>query len=336
MLIVAQTSPLEIRWTVPDHLGTPRMNIRGTGTDGGSLASVTRHDYLPFGGELFAGVGLRSSSSHGYEPPSDGVRQKFVAKERDNETGLDFFGARYFSLTQGRFTSNDPLNIPALQRLKPKLFAKIIADPANWNGYAYAHNNPLSKIDPDGFLTIIVPGTWNSHADWEKSGFRKQVEKKFGEAAVVLNNDNMGNTDNARADATKKLMDLIASHKFAPGEKLNIVAHSHGGNVVASATNKGLSHKIDTLVTLGTPIRTDYKFNGSMIGQHLNVYSNNDSVQTIGGPMRRDGWKITVSAERTLSSPGVQNLDATAEANGHSELWTKPGTWDKIVEPKIK
>jgi len=51
MLIVAQASPLEIRWTVTDHLGTPRMNILGTGTNGGTLGSVTRHDYLLFGAE---------------------------------------------------------------------------------------------------------------------------------------------------------------------------------------------------------------------------------------------------------------------------------------------
>jgi RHS repeat-associated protein len=140
MLIVAQTSPLEIRWTVPDHLGTSRMNIRGTGTDGGSLASVARHDYLPFGEELFAGVGLRSSSSHGYEPPSDGVRQKFTGHERDGETGLDYMKARYCSSVQGRFTSLDPI----------LLTKERLADPQTLGLYVYTKNNPLKFIDPDG------------------------------------------------------------------------------------------------------------------------------------------------------------------------------------------
>ena len=72
---------------VTDHLGTPRMNIRGTGTDGGSLASVTRHDYLPFGEELIAGIRVNGGNGqHGYEPPPDGVRLKFTGKERDGET----------------------------------------------------------------------------------------------------------------------------------------------------------------------------------------------------------------------------------------------------------
>jgi len=52
----------------------------------GSLATVSRHDYLPFGEELFAGSGGRTTAQ-GYTN-NDVVRQKFTQKERDNETGL--------------------------------------------------------------------------------------------------------------------------------------------------------------------------------------------------------------------------------------------------------
>jgi RHS repeat-associated protein len=60
-------------------------------------------------------------------------------KERDAETGLDYFGARYFSGAQGRFTSPDP-----------KMFPHDITDPQSWNKYAYTYNNPLRYTDPDG------------------------------------------------------------------------------------------------------------------------------------------------------------------------------------------
>lgn len=140
MLIMAQTSPLEVRWLVTDHLGTPRMNIRGTGSDGGSLTSVTRHDYLPFGEELIAGIRRNGGNGqYGYEPPPEGVRQKFDAYERDNESGLDFAEARYFSSTQGRFTSHDPESEEEATRT-----------PQSWNGYSYVINNPLKLKDPDG------------------------------------------------------------------------------------------------------------------------------------------------------------------------------------------
>lgn len=64
----------------------------------------------------------------------------FTGVERDAETGLDFFGARYFSGAQGRFTSPDP-TFMTRQR---------ISDPQQWNLYAYTHNNPLKYVDPDG------------------------------------------------------------------------------------------------------------------------------------------------------------------------------------------
>ncbi|MCZ2074053.1 MAG: RHS repeat-associated core domain-containing protein [Bryobacterales bacterium] len=63
-----------------------------------------------------------------------------TGKERDAETGLDYFGARYFSGAQGRFTTPDP-TFMTKQR---------ISDPQQWNLYAYVRNNPLMYVDPDG------------------------------------------------------------------------------------------------------------------------------------------------------------------------------------------
>jgi hypothetical protein len=57
------------------------------------LANVKRHDYLPFGEELYSTQGGRTTQN-GYDlpppaAPSNTIRQKFTSKERDNETGLD-------------------------------------------------------------------------------------------------------------------------------------------------------------------------------------------------------------------------------------------------------
>jgi RHS repeat-associated protein len=125
-------SPVGVHWLVADQLGTPRVVI----DESGSLANVSRHDYLPYGEELFAGS---RSTQYGYIN-NDGVRERFTQKERDNETGLDYFGARYFSSTQGRFTGVDPIFI-SRQRL---------LDPQAINLYAYARNNPLVYFDPNG------------------------------------------------------------------------------------------------------------------------------------------------------------------------------------------
>jgi RHS repeat-associated protein len=89
-------------------------------------------------------VGIRSASI-GYS--GDLVRQKFGSKERDNETGLDYFLARYYSNTQGRFTSVDPIVVT------PERFI----DPQQFNLYSYVRNNPLRFIDPTG-ETLTISG----------------------------------------------------------------------------------------------------------------------------------------------------------------------------------
>ena len=126
---------LAVNWLVADLLGTPRIIIDQTGT----LANIKRHDYLPFGEQLYAGTGGRTTAL-GYTG-GDGVRQQFTAKERDLETGLDYSVARYYSSSQGRFTSSDPLNSSG-----------IPLQPQSWNRYSCTINNPLLYVDPKGLI----------------------------------------------------------------------------------------------------------------------------------------------------------------------------------------
>lgn len=103
-----------------DHLGSTRLV-----TDAGGVW-MKRYDYLPFGEDL--GQGVNNRGSHwGTAPPAvapteDAVDVKFTGKERDAETVLDYFGARYLSGAQGRFTSPDPL----LNSGRPR-------EPQSWN-----------------------------------------------------------------------------------------------------------------------------------------------------------------------------------------------------------
>jgi len=129
-------------WLVSDHLGTPRMMI----DQSGSLTNVKRHDYLPFGEELFASAGGRSAAV-GYMS-GDGVRQQFTSYERDVESGLDFAEARYYSSSQGRFTSIDPLTASASP-----------ANPQSFNRYSYVSNSPLTVVDPTGMFGISPGGS---------------------------------------------------------------------------------------------------------------------------------------------------------------------------------
>ncbi len=77
-------------------------------------------------------------------------------KERDNETGLDYFVARYYSNAQGRFTSVDPENAGA-----------DVSDPQSWNGYVYTRNAPTVLVDPDGreFEICYSNGDCHTYSD---------------------------------------------------------------------------------------------------------------------------------------------------------------------------
>ena len=121
------------RYLTPDHLGSTRVV---TGED---QSVLSRHDYLPFGEEIGAGLGGRSSVSGYTASLADGPTQKFTGKERDAESQLDYFGARYFSGAGGRFTSADA-----------PFADQGAADPQSWNLYSYTRNNPLKYVDPDG------------------------------------------------------------------------------------------------------------------------------------------------------------------------------------------
>src|SRR6185312_7474123 len=108
-----------------DHLKTASVV-----TDSGATIKA-ESDYYPWGGELQ----ITANDSNHY---------KFTSKERDSETGLDYFGARYYSNALGRFLTPD---WAAKATAVP--YAEF-ADPQSLNLYTYVRNVPTSKSDVDG------------------------------------------------------------------------------------------------------------------------------------------------------------------------------------------
>jgi len=102
-----------------DTLGSVRAVTNSVGD------VIRRDDYHAFG-------------EAGTTPVGDPIR--FTGKERDAETALDYFGARYYRNLAGRFTSVDPL----------MGVETALADPQRWNRYSYVGNRPTRVVDPDG------------------------------------------------------------------------------------------------------------------------------------------------------------------------------------------
>jgi RHS repeat-associated protein len=118
-------------------------------------AVIERHDYLPFGEECTTGLCASNPGVVGGQP------KRFTGKERDPETGLDYFGARYYGSKIGRFTTVDPYLDTSAALLNPQ----------RWNRYAYGLNNPLRNVDPDGRdAWDIVTGLQQRLHNWAVRG----------------------------------------------------------------------------------------------------------------------------------------------------------------------
>jgi RHS repeat-associated protein len=84
------------------------------------------------------------------------IRSRYTAKERDAESGNDYFGARYYSSAMGRFMSPD-----WSAKAEPVPYAKL-DNPQSLNLYAYVGNNPLSRVDADGHCDSSSSATANT------------------------------------------------------------------------------------------------------------------------------------------------------------------------------
>jgi RHS repeat-associated protein len=104
---------------------------------------VSDQDFYPFGGSITQYV--TNPPSYPFQlGPTGADPYEFTGKERDAESGLDYFGARYYASSMGRWMSPD-----WSAKEEPVPYAKL-DNPQSLNLYGYVLNNPLSHADPDG------------------------------------------------------------------------------------------------------------------------------------------------------------------------------------------
>jgi RHS repeat-associated protein len=130
-----------------DPLGTKRVQVSGTGRSELNCLS------LPYGNDLGNPRVVNCYTPTYGTPAPDATEHHFTGKERDTESGNDYFEARYYSSSMGRFMSPDPLPWLDWQhgdKDDQKKFGSFISNPQNFNMYAYVNNNPLNKTDPTG------------------------------------------------------------------------------------------------------------------------------------------------------------------------------------------
>ena len=146
---------------------------------------------LPFGDALSCNIPSGAPST-----ADDATEHHFTGKERDTESGLDYFGARYDSSTMGRFLTPD-----WSATVEPVPYAKM-ADPQSLNLYSYVQNNPLASVDTDGHQMIagINPALEGVFSNSEAEEQQEALEKAQ-QPAQQQNNTTGYTTQDAAAKA---------------------------------------------------------------------------------------------------------------------------------------
>jgi RHS repeat-associated protein len=129
IFIVAAFAGEKVFFYHTDAAGTPLAIT----DEGGNV--VWRADYKPFGEEE------EVTGSHENQ-------KRFIGKEKDKETGLYYFGARYMDAGIGRFIAPD--SVSAVDPGTSKTNESLLLNPQKINRYSYGLNNPYRYVDVEG------------------------------------------------------------------------------------------------------------------------------------------------------------------------------------------
>ena len=210
-----------------DHLGSTRLLTALNG----SVAECD--DYLAFGELLpYSGCNNTQTTTH-----------KFTSKERDLETNLDYFGARFYTSSLGRFVTSD-------WALTPEAVPyATFTDPHTLNLYAYVRNNPLGHEDADGhdnlnYSCMCAVNSQQSHDTAPGSPTEIRVDAAILSTAAAITA--VGGA--VELAASEKILGTILSSVSASAS-----VTSAGINIVGAATGKDTKAATDGANAVTTP-----------------------------------------------------------------------------------
>jgi RHS repeat-associated protein len=191
-----------------DHLGTVKMTVDGTGT------VVGWDDFYPFGMQMEG-----RSQAAGADP-----RYKYTSKERDAESGIDYFGARYYDARIGRWLTVDPL----------------AEKYPGWSPCNYAGNNPIVRRDANGdTVSFADENLRKQHEDYynrpESSRYREQHDRlNASDVMYTVTTGDLGGAQDGKMKlgdtGTKEGRTVTITLDVANGATMNNLSHEfvHG------------------------------------------------------------------------------------------------------------
>jgi RHS repeat-associated protein len=292
---------------VADHLGSARVLVKS-----GEYTPCYDADFLPYGEEKV----YTDTCPQNY---------KFTGKERDAESGLDYFGARYYGSTLGRFMIPDPGNTGADERV-----------PQSWNGYSYVGNNPLNALDPDGLDYYLVGGdSCDRRFQCDKEGFMLDDQ---GDRVVVTDQQVLSGEVQAGVDDSGNLTITTQQGTFGarffdpnPGFVSAFVTGSSLEGEISPQVKAGLATAavisqadspapgLADLIGLGiivTAMANNYAMHGSLL--HVSYMSEKSQINAAArevGVSPKELRRAVEAFKRSVGMGGADNL-----------------TWDQILE----
>jgi len=147
-----------------------------------------------------------------------------TGKERDAESGLDYFGARYMASTMGRFMSPDWSSVPDTVPYAD------FNDPQTLNLYAYAGNNPVSSADADGHTYHICDAQGQNCSDVSDKDF-DQIIKNARTAGEYWVNGNISLSDGTAGGSYKQTDVDLPGDPAATQAAANMIGNGGTGMV---------------------------------------------------------------------------------------------------------
>lgn len=203
-------------------------------------------------------------------------------------------------------------------------------------------NNPFEKNTP----TILIDGTWGEKESrsWIDDGSGFVVEALIhGVNVIDLKEPFLWSTalDGYSPKFWKKNHNhmvwaswgralLYYAHWKAPGVPVNLIAHSHGGQVAAYALNYGL--KVNQLITIATPVRADmakiWTAGRPNVKSHLHIHTGKrDMMQWLGE--LGDG-RFGIYRRMAPPAHNHEHKGHTHSSLLHPGLWSRNKYWDLI------
>ncbi len=185
-----------VHYYFADQIGSANVITNANGT-----TIESESDFYPYGGERIVVT------------DTTGNQYKFSGKERDTETTMDYFGARFYSSNYGRFLTADWTATPS-----PTPFANI-NDPQSFNLYSYVENNPTTGIDPDGHAPNnpciqACPGEHGSAGTGHDGGFFDSLTDNWGSWGNIATFSKLNQTPAPTANQSAKPAEPVQSGNF--------------------------------------------------------------------------------------------------------------------------